>query len=210
MKSFLTIMLITNFRWKNTVTGSVRGFCPLPKFDLHPLYFFLLRNSRTSRRIWRTHDGEPDPTLLDIFGGFINLAIMKKKFLDRSKHNSKTIFLVLVIPNCETLVYNGAAMRPDVNSCVNSIRIFATSNNYMWTTGNLLKERNFPQASLLSHLPKQIKFFPNEFKFPGSLRKTCLSVIGWGDSVITTYKKKIKRKLNLSTNMEAWWYNSLI
>ena len=81
-------------------------------------------------------------------------------------------------------------MRPDVNSCVNSIRIFATSNNYMWTTGNLLKERNFPQASLLSHLPKQIKFFPNEFKFPGSLRKTCLSVIGWGNSVITTYKKK--------------------
>ena len=80
-------------------------------------------------------------------------------------------------------------MRPDVNSCVNSIRIFATSNNYMWTTGNLLKERNFPQASLLSHLPKQIKFFPNEFKFPGSLRKTCLSVIGWGNSVITTYKK---------------------
>lgn len=101
-------------------------------------------------------------------------------------------------------------MRPDVNSCVNSIRIFATSNNYMWTTGNLLKERNFPQASLLSHLPKQIKFFLNEFKFPGSLRKTCLSVIGWGNSVITTYKKKIKRKLNLSTNMEAWWYNSLI
>ena len=93
---------------------------------------------------------------------------------------------------CETLVYNGAAMRPDVNSCVNSIRIFATSNNYMWTTGNLLKERNFPQASLLSHLPKQIKFFPNEFKFPGSLRKTCLSVIGWGNSVITTYKKKSK------------------
>lgn len=81
-------------------------------------------------------------------------------------------------------------MRPDVNSCVNSIRIFATSNNYMWTTGNLLKERNFPQASLLSHLPKQIKFFPNEFKFPGSLRKTCSSVIGWGNSVITTYKKK--------------------
>ena len=80
-------------------------------------------------------------------------------------------------------------MRPDVNSCVNSIRIFATSNNYMWTTGNLLKERNFPQASLLSHLPKQIKFFPNEFKFPGSLRKTCSSVIGWGNSVITTYKK---------------------
>lgn len=85
-------------------------------------------------------------------------------------------------------------MRPDVNSCVNSIRILATSNNYMWTTGNLLKERNFPQASLLSHLPKQIKFFPNEFKFPGSLRKTCLSVIGWGNSVITTYKKKSQEK----------------
>lgn len=92
-------------------------------------------------------------------------------------------------------------MRPDVNSCVNSIRIFATSNNYMWTTGILLKERNFPQASLLSHLQKQIKFFPNEFKFPGSLRKTCLSVIGWGNSVITTYKKK---------SSQVWWYNSLI
>ena len=53
------------------MTGSVRGFCPLPKFDLHPLYFFLLTNSRTSRRIWRTHDGEPDPTLLDIIVVFV-------------------------------------------------------------------------------------------------------------------------------------------
>lgn len=200
MKSCLTIMLITNFRWKNTVTGSVRGFCPLPKFDLHPLYFFLLRNSRTSRRIWRTHDGEPDPTLLDIFGGFINLAIMKKKFL-LGQNTIKKRFSWFWLFQCETLVYNGAAMRPDVNSCVNSIRIFATSNNYMWTTGILLKERNFPQASLLSHLQKQIKFFPDEFKFPGSLRKTCLSVIGWGNSVITTYKKK---------SSQVWWYNSLI
>lgn len=76
---------------------SVRGFCFFFKFDFCLFYFFFLRNLRIFRRIWRIYDGEFDLIFLDIFGGFINLVIMKKKFFDRLKYNLKMIFLVLIV-----------------------------------------------------------------------------------------------------------------